>query len=43
MLDFKDMGLSIGVKVLSTSSIYGYTQVLAHDLNSKKTFGAAIG
>ena len=33
LLDFKDFGLSIGVKVPITSSIYGYTKVLAHNLN----------
>ena len=33
----------IGVKVPITSSVYGYTKVLAHNLNSKKTSGAAIG
>ena len=43
LLDFKDFGLSIGVKVPITSSVYGYTKVLAHNLNSKKTSGAAIG
>ena len=32
-----------GVKVPITSSVYGYTKVLAHNLNSKKTSGAAIG
>ena len=32
-----------GVKVLITSSVYGYTKVLAHNWNSKKTSGAAIG
>ena len=42
-MDFKDLGLSIGVKVQITSSVYGYTKVLAHNLNSKKTSGAAIG
>ena len=31
------------VKVPITSSVYGYTKVLAHNLNSKKTSGAAIG
>ena len=39
LLDFKDFGLSIGVKV----PVYGYTKVLAHNLNSKKTSGAAFG
>ena len=43
LLDFKDFRLSIGVKVPITSSVYGYTKVLAHNLNSKKTSGAAIG
>ena len=43
MLDFKDLGSSIGVKVPITSSVYVYTKVLAHNLNSKKTSGAAIG
>ena len=43
MLDFKDFGLSIGLKVSITSSVYGYTKVLAHNLNSKKTSCAAIG
>ena len=33
----------IGVKVPITSSVYGYTKALAHNLNSKKTSGAAIG
>ena len=42
-LDFKDLGLSIGVNVPITSSVYGYTKVLANNLNSKKTSGAAIG
>ena len=42
-LDFKDLGLSIGVNVPITSSVYGYTKVLAYNLNSKKTSGAAIG
>ena len=32
-----------GVKVPITSSVYGYTKVLAHNLNSKKTSGAAFG
>ena len=32
-----------GMKVPITSSVYGYTKVLAHNLNSKKTSGAAIG
>ena len=27
LLDFKDFGLSIGVKVPITSSVYGYTKV----------------
>ena len=31
-----------GVKVPITSSVYGYTKVLAHNLNSKKTSGAAV-
>ena len=31
------------VKVPITSSVYGYTKVLAHNLNSKKTSGSAIG
>ena len=35
--------LSIGVTVPITSSNHGYTQVLAHNLNSKKTSGAAVG
>ena len=43
LLDFKDFGLSIVVKVPIMSSVYGYTKVLAHNLNSKKTSGAAIG
>ena len=43
LLDFKGFGLSIGVKVLITSSVYGYTNVLAHNLNRKKTSGAAFG
>ena len=34
---------SYGVKVPITSLVYGYTKVLAHNLNSKKTSGAAIG
>ena len=34
---------AIGVKVPITSSVFGYTKVLAHNLNSKKTSGAAIG
>ena len=32
-----------GVKVPITSSLYGYTKVSAHNMNSKKTSGAAIG
>ena len=32
-----------GVTVPITSSINGYTKVLAYILNSKKTLGAAIG
>ena len=36
-------GSIVGVKVPITSSVYGYTKVLAHNLNSKKTSGAAIG
>ena len=43
LFDFKDFRLSIGVKVPITSSVYGYTKVLAHNLNSKKTSGAAFG
>ena len=43
VLDFKAFGLSIGVKVRITSSVYGYTKVLAHNLNSKKTSGDTIG
>ena len=43
LLDFNDFGLSTGVKVPITSSVYGYTKVLTHNLNSKKTSGAAIG
>ena len=35
--------LAAGVKVSITSSVYGYTKVLALNLNSKKTSGAAIG
>ena len=35
--------LVIGVKVPITSSVNGYTKVLAHNLNSKKTSSAAIG
>ena len=35
--------LGEGVKVPITSSVYGYTKVLAHYLNSKKTPGVAIG
>ena len=42
-MDFKNFGLSIGVNVPITSSVYGYTNVLAHNLNSKKTSAAAIG
>ena len=41
MLVIKFQG--IGVKVPITSSVYGYTKFLAHNLNSKKTSGAAIG
>ena len=33
----------MGVKVPITSSVYGYTKVLAYNLNSKKTSGAATG
>ena len=33
----------IGVKVPITSSVYGYTKVLARNLNSKKTSGTVIG
>ena len=32
----------LGVKVPITSSVYGYTKVLAHNLNSKKTSGAVL-
>ena len=32
-----------GVTVPITSSIYAYTKVLAHNLNSNKTLGASIG
>ena len=35
--------LSLGVKVPITSPVYGYTKVLTHNLNSKKTSSAAIG
>ena len=35
--------ITLGVKVPITSSVYGYTKVLAHNLNSKKISGAAIG
>ena len=35
--------LNAGVKVPIMSSVYEYTKVLAHNLNSKKTSGAAIG
>ena len=42
-MDFNDFGLSIGVKVPITLSVYGYTKVLAPNVNSKKTSGAAIG
>ena len=31
------------MKVPIMSSVYGYTKVLAHNLRSKKTLGAAIG
>ena len=37
------MDCSIGVKVPITSSVYGYTKVLAHNLISKKISSAAIG
>ena len=43
LLDFKDFGLSIGVTVPITSLVYDYTKVFTHNLNSKKTSGAAIG
>ena len=34
---------AVGVKVPITSSVYGYTKILAYNLNSKKTSGAATG
>ena len=34
--------IASGVKVPIASSVYGYTKVLAHNLSSKKTSGAAI-
>ena len=43
MLNSKDFGLSIGVNVPIMPSVYGYTKVLALNLRSKKTSGAAIG
>ena len=40
---FKTCAVCPGMKVPITSSVYVYTKVLAHNLNSKKTSGAAIG
>ena len=36
LLQSKKVGFSIGVKVPSTSSVFVYTKVLAHNLNDYK-------
>ena len=42
-LELKEVGSSIGVTVLNTSSFPEYTKVLAHNLNTVKISASAIG
>lgn len=42
MVDFKDFKLSIGMIESITPSINWFTNVLAHNVNGKKTYGAAV-
>ena len=42
-LELKEVGSSIGVTVLNTSSFPEYTKVLAHNLNTVKIIASANG